>query len=269
MNKIYFGDNLEILKSLPDNCVDLIYTDPPFNTNIIQKRNKIKAVLSESGNIGFAGDKYDRLIDGQYGSFEDSFDNYIEFLHPRLQEAYRILKDSGSMYLHLDYREIHYAKIEMDKIFGRENFLGEIIWAWDYGAISRKKWTMKHNNILHYVKNKNNYTFNFDKIPRVPYKAPKLAGPEKAAKGKIVKSTWFESIVGTNSKEKQGYSTQKPLRILNRIVEVSSNPGDLCMDFFAGSGSFGEACKNHDRNYILIDNNPEAIEIMKRRLDIS
>jgi site-specific DNA-methyltransferase (adenine-specific) len=268
MNKIYFGDNLNIMKSIPSETVDLIWTDPPFNTNRVQKRNKIKTEISKDGNAGFGGEKYKRIIDGQYGFFEDSFDNYLDFLIPRLKEAYRILKPNGTMYLHLDYREIHYAKIEMDKIFGRNNFLGEIIWAFDFGAISRKKWTMKHNNILYYVKNKDNYTFNFDKIPRVPYLAPGLAGFDKAAIGKIVKSVWFETIVGTNSKEKCNYATQKPLRILNRIVEVSSNPGDLCMDFFAGSGSFGEACKNLGREFILIDSNPEAIGIMKKRLNL-
>jgi site-specific DNA-methyltransferase (adenine-specific) len=266
MNKIIFGDNLGILKTIPDNSIDLIYTDPPFNTKTKQTRNKIKAVLSDNGLVGFSGDKYNRVIEGQYGSFEDTFDDFIGFLVPRLKEAHRILKSNGSMYLHLDYREVHYIKVEMDKIFGRENFLGELIWAFDYGAISRKKWTMKHNNILYYVKDKDNYTFNFDKIPRIPYKAPGLAGPVKAARGKIIKSVWQETIVCTNSKEKQNYSTQKPLRILNRIVEVSSNPGDICLDFFAGSGSFGQACLNNNREFIMIDSNPEAINIMKKRL---
>ena len=266
MNKIILGDNLECLKLIPNNSIDLIYTDPPFNTNRIQKRSKIKAVLSEEGNVGFAGDKYKRNIEGQYGSFEDSFDDYVGFLKPRLEEAYRVLKSNGSMYLHLDCREIHYIKIEMDKIFGRDNFINEIVWSYDYGAKSKSRWSAKHDNILFYVKDKKNYTFNFDKIPRIPYKAPALVGPEKAARGKIVTDVWEETIVPTNSKEKQGYATQKPLRILNRIVEVSSNPRDLCMDFFAGSGSFGKACQNLERKCILIDSNPEAIRIMQKRL---
>jgi site-specific DNA-methyltransferase (adenine-specific) len=268
MNKIILGDNLEILKLIPDNSIDLIWTDPPYNTGKkFQKRNKIKAEISNNGNEGFGGEKYKRIIEGQYGSFKDSFDDYIGFLVPRLEEAYRILKSNGTMYLHLDYREVHYAKIEMDKIFGRDNFINEIIWSYDYGAKSKTRWSAKHDNILYYVKNKNDYVFNYDKIPRIPYKAPKLVGPKKAALGKIVTDVWTETIVPTNSNEKHGYATQKPLRILNRIVEVSSNPGDLCLDFFAGSGSFGEACKNHDREFIMIDNNPEAVEIMKKRLD--
>ena len=266
MNEIILGDNLSILKTIPNESINLCYTDPPFNSKKLQTRNKIKAIPSDDGNLGFAGDRYKRSIEGKYGSFDDSFEDYIGFMVPRLKEAYRVLKPTGSMYLHVDYREVHYLKIEMDKIFGRDNFLGELIWSFDFGAISRKKWTMKHNNILYYVKDKNNYTFNFDKIPRIPYKAPGLAGPIKAAKGKIVKSVWEETIVPTNSYEKQGYATQKPLRILNRIVEVSSNPGDLCLDFFAGSGSFGQACLNLGRDYILIDSNPEAIKIMQSRL---
>jgi len=267
MNQIIQADNFEQLKAIPDNIIDLIYIDPPYNSGHKQTRNKIKTELSENGNIGFGGDKYERIIEGKYGSFDDSFEDYIGFMVPRLKEAYRILKFTGSMYLHVDYREVHYLKIEMDKIFGRENFLGELIWSFDYGAISRKKWTMKHNNILYYVKDKNNYTFNFDKIPRIPYKAPGLAGPVKAARGKIVKSVWEETIVPTNGKEKQGYATQKPLRILNRIVEVSSNPGDLCLDFFAGSGSFGQACLNNKRSFIMIDSNLEAINVMKKRFN--
>jgi site-specific DNA-methyltransferase (adenine-specific) len=249
---LYTGVNLNwIPKEIRPEILTFFYKE--FNS-IIEKEYKL-----------IKNNKYDTI---KNKFFEDSFDNYLDFLIPRLKEAYRILKPNGTMYLHLDYREIHYAKIEMDKIFGRNNFLGEIIWAFDFGAISRKKWTMKHNNILYYVKNKDNYTFNFDKIPRVPYLAPGLAGFDKAAIGKIVKSVWFETIVGTNSKEKCNYATQKPLRILNRIVEVSSNPGDLCMDFFAGSGSFGEACKNLGREFILIDSNPEAIGIMKKRLNL-
>jgi len=266
MSIVVLADNLSYLKNIPDDSISLIYIDPPYNTGKKQSRNKIKSILSEDGNVGFAGDKYERTVEGKYGSFDDSFEDYVGFLKPRLQEAHRILKSNGSMYLHINYREVHYVKIEMDKIFGRDNFINEIIWCHEFGAKSKSRWSAKHDNILFYAKNKNNYIFNFDKIPRVPYMAPKLVGAEKAARGKIVVDWWRETIVPTNSKEKQGYATQKPLRILNRIVEVSSNPGDLCMDFFAGSGSFGQSCLNLGRNCILIDNNPEAIRIMKRRL---
>lgn len=265
--QIYFGDNLSILKSIKDDSIDLIYADPPYNTGKVQKRNLIKSKKIADGLEGFGGVNYSREIYGTSGSFNDSFSDYVGFIRPRLEESYRILKDTGSLYLHLDYREVHYIKIVLDEIFGRDNFINEIIWSYDYGAKSKKKWSSKHDNILFYAKNKKKYTFNYDKIPRIPYKAPALVGPEKAARGKIVTSVWEETIVPTNSKEKQGYATQKPLRILNRIVEVSSNPGDLCMDFFAGSGSFGQACFNHDRDCILIDSNQEAVDIMKKRFN--
>lgn len=253
------GDNLYLLKNIPDGYIDLIYLDPPYNTKRTQKRAKIKSIN------GFGSDA-EREVVGEYGSFNDSFDDYIGFMRPRLEQAYRILKPNGSIYVHLDYREVHYVKVLMDEIWGRDNFLGEIIWSFEFGAKSKKKWSMKHNNILYYAKDSNNYTFNFDKVPRIPYMAPDLVGPEKAAKGKTLCSVWWHTIVPTNSKEKQNYATQKPLGILRRIVDVSSNPGDLCLDFFAGSGSFGAACKELGRKCILMDSNPQAIEIMKRRL---
>jgi len=265
MDKVILADNLMYLKTLPDNCVNLIYTDVPFNTKKRQKRTKIITEKSINGLLGFGGNKYNRIHDGQYGAFDDSFNDYIGFLRPRMIEAHRILSLSGSLYLHADYREIHYIKIMLDEIFGRENFINEIIWCFSYGANSRKKWSNKHNNILFYAKDHKHYTFNYDKIPRIPYEAPALAGLEKTARGKIVSSWWKETIVPTNSKEKQCYATQKPLRILRRIVEVSSNPGDICLDLFAGSGSFGVAAKEFGRSFIMIDNNSEAFEIMKKR----
>ena len=266
-NKIYLGDNLSVLKNIPDNSIDLIYTDPPFNTGKIQKRKLIETNLSENGLLGFGGNKYERTEIADYGSFNDKFDNYIDFLKPRMQEAHRILKQTGSIYLHLDFREVHYAKVMMDEVFGRDNFINEIIWSYEWGAKSRTKWSAKHDNILFYAKDKKNYTFNFDKVPRVPYLAPGLAGKEKAAIGKTICDVWTHTIVCTNSKEKQNYATQKPLGILRRIVQVSSSENDLCLDMFAGSGSFGAACLENNRKFIMIDSNKEAIDVMKRRFD--
>jgi len=232
---IVLQDNLEFLKRTRNDCISLIYIDPPFNTKKTQKRNRIKTSSSDKGLVGFGGATYQREVVGQYGSFNDSFDDLGEFLKPRLFEAWRVLKPNGSIYVHLNYLEVHYVKIIMDEIFGRDNFINEIIWCHEYGAKSKSRWSAKHDNILYYAKNHKDYIFNYDKVPRVPYMSPELAGPEKAAKGKTVCDWWRETIVPTNSKEKQNYATQKPLRILNRIVEVSSNPDDLCMDFFAGS----------------------------------
>jgi site-specific DNA-methyltransferase (adenine-specific) len=238
--KIIYGENLEVLSRFPDEFVDLIYIDPPFNTGKKQKRDKI--------------------------SYEDSFDNFLDFIKPRLLESYRLLKPTGSFFIHLDYREVHYVKVLLDLIFTRESFMNEIIWAYDYGARQKTKWPTKHDNILWYAKDPKNYTFNYDQIDRIPYLAPGLVGPEKAALGKTLTDCWWGTIVHTNGKEKTGYPTQKPLSIINRIVKVHTNPGDLCMDFFAGSGTLGDSATNLGRNCILIDNNLDAIKIMERRL---
>lgn len=265
LNRIYFADNLTVLQSLPAESIDLIYIDPPFNTGKNQARTQIKTTRSENGDRqGFGGRTYEttRLAMRQY---TDSFDDYENFLRPRLEQAYRVLTPNGSLYFHIDYREVHYCKVLIDQIFGRTSFLNEIIWAYDYGARTRKKWPPKHDNILWYAKNPKHYTFNVDAIDRIPYMAPGLVGPEKAARGKLPTDTWWHTIVATNSKEKTGYPTQKPLAILNRIITASSNPGDVVMDFFAGSGTAGEACLKLGRRFILVDNNPAALEVMRRR----
>lgn len=264
---IYFGDNLEILREIPSSSVQLIYIDPPFNTGKVQSRVRIKTVRSTKGDrIGFQGRRYATLKIGAK-AFADSFSDYIGFLEPRMREAYRILSDDGSFYFHTDYREVHYCKILLDEIFGRESFLNEIIWAYDYGGKTSRRWPPKHDNILLYVKDPTNYTFNVDVIERIPYMAPNLVGPAKAARGKLPTDTWWHTIVPTNGGERTGYPTQKPIAILKRIVLASSKPGDIVMDFFAGSGTSGEAAYVLDRKFILVDNNPEALEVMARRFE--
>jgi site-specific DNA-methyltransferase (adenine-specific) len=193
------------------------------------------------------------------------FDDYLAFLEPRLVEAYRILKPHGSLYFHIDYREVHYCKVLLDAIFGRDHFMNEIIWAYDYGARTKRKWPPKHDNILWYVKDRFHYTYNVDEIERIPYMAPGLVGAEKAARGKLPTDTWWHTIVPTNSHEKTGYPTQKPLGILRRIIQASSNPGEVVMDFFAGSGTTGMAAWELGRQFILIDNNLQALEVMAKR----
>ncbi len=265
MNQIYFGDNLLILKDIPNGSVNLIYIDPPFNSQKVQSRTQLKTTKDPNGDrIGFMGTSYKTEELGTK-KYSDSFDDYEGFIRPRLEEAYRILAPNGSLYFHIDYREVHYCKIWLDQIFGRESFLNEIIWAYDYGAKSKSKWPAKHDNILYYVKDPKNYTFNVEDIDREPYMAPGLCGPEKAARGKLPTDTWWWTIVGTNSKERNGYPTQKPLGIINRIIRASSNPGEVVMDFFAGSGTVGESCLHLERNFILIDNNVEAMETMEKR----
>ncbi len=266
MNCIYLGDNLPILKTLPEGSVDLIYIDPPFNTGKVQKRTTLRTVRAENGDRkGFQGNQYQTVELGTK-AFQDSFDFYIEgLLKPRMQEAYRLLKSDGSLYFHIDYREVHYCKILLDQIFGRDHFLNEIIWAYDYGGRAKNKWPAKHDNILLYVKDPQNYVFNVEDIDRIPYMAPGLVGAEKAEKGKLPTDTWWHTIVPTMGKEKTGYPTQKPLGILERIIRASSNPEDLVLDFFAGSGTTGISCLQLNRKFILIDNSEEALQVMARR----
>jgi site-specific DNA-methyltransferase (adenine-specific) len=267
VNKIYFGDNLPILASLPAECIDLIYIDPPFNTGRAQRRTRIETRQAEDGDrTGFSGRRYQTVKLGTQ-TYDDIFDDYLEFLAPRLEQAFRVLGPHGSLFFHIDYREVHYCKILLDKIFGRDSFLNEIIWAYDYGGRTKKKWPPKHDNILWYAKDPHHYTFNIDQIDRIPYMAPGLVGPEKASRGKLPTDTWWHTIVGTNSKEKTGYPTQKPLGVLRRILRASSNPDDLVLDFFAGSGTTGAACLELDRQFILIDNNPQALQVMRQRFD--
>lgn len=265
VNRIYYGDNLPILEGMVSGSVDLIYIDPPFNTGRAQRRTRIRTVRSETGDrTGFQGRRYE-TIPLSTQSFADQFDDYLAFLEPRLRQAYRVLAPHGSFYFHIDYREVHYCKVLLDSIFGRQCFLNEIIWAYDYGARPRNRWPPKHDNILVYVKNPKQYTFNVDEIERIPYLVPSLAGPEKAARGKLPTDVWWHTIVGTNSLERTGYPTQKPLGILKRIVQASSRPGDLVLDFFAGSGTTGSACLALGRRFILIDNNEQALAVMARR----
>jgi len=265
-NTIFYGDNLTILKEIPDHSVQLVYIDPPFNTGKAQSRTQLRTVRDENGDrTGFKGQRYKTIQIGKH-TFNDRFDDFLVFLEPRLEEAKRILTPDGSLYFHIDYRQVHYCKILLDQIFGRESFLNEIIWAYDYGARTKRKWPAKHDNILWYVQDPKNYIFNYKEIERIPYMAPGLVGPEKAARGKTPTDVWWHTIVSPTGKEKTGYPTQKPLGILKRIVQASSRPGDIVMDFFAGSGTVGEAAIQLGRRFILIDDNPEAIRIMAQRL---
>jgi site-specific DNA-methyltransferase (adenine-specific) len=266
-NRIDLADNLRVLDAIPDASVDLVYVDPPFNTGKRQERRRMRVVRDEEGGdrAGFQGRRY-RTIDLGSSGWDDAFDSYMEFLAPRLQHARRVLKPEGSFFLHIDYREAHYCKVLLDQLFGRACFQNEIIWAYDYGARSKRKWSAKHDSILWYVCDPKAYTFNFDEMDRIPYMAPGLVGAEKAKRGKTPTDVWWHTIVSPNGREKTGYATQKPLGVLERIVKVHSRPGDLVLDFFAGSGTTGEAAAKHGRRFWLVDSNPEAVKIMGRRL---
>ena len=266
MLDIHFGDNLSVLPRLPDESFDLIYIDPPFNTGRLQARTRIRTIRDRNGDrTGYKGARY-RTIRLGSAAFADAFDDYLAFLEPRLREAHRLLRPTGAFFLHIDYREVHYCKVLLDAIFGRAAFLNDIVWAYDYGARSKRRWSPKHDNILFYAKDPDDYVYRYEDIDRIPYLAPGLVGPEKAARGKTPTDTWWHTIVSPNGREKTGYPTQKPLAILNRIVRVHSNPNDRVLDFFAGSGTTGEAAIRAGRRAVLIDDNPVAIDVMAKRL---
>lgn len=263
---VYFGDNLPILQEFDDASFDLIYIDPPFNTGRVQSRTRIRTVRDPHGDRrGFQGRRYRTVRVGTV-AFDDVFDDFIAFMEPRLREAWRLLAPDGSFFLHIDYREVHYCKVLLDQIFGRECFLNEIVWAYDYGGRSKRRWPAKHDQILWYVKDPRSYTFNFDAMERIPYMAPGLVGREKAARGKTPTDVWWHTIVPTHGRERTGYPTQKPLCILNRIVKVHSTPGARVLDFFAGSGTTGEAAVRLGRSCTLIDNSADAMRVMAKRL---
>lgn len=265
-DRVIQGDNLDVIRELPDGAFTLVYLDPPFNTGRSQARQSTTSVRSASGTIkGFKGELYER-IRGDLMSYDDRFDDYWSFLEPRLAEAWRLLADDGTLYLHLDYREAHYAKVLLDALFGRECFLNEIIWAYDYGGKSKSRWPAKHDTILVYVKNPSGYYFNSEEVDREPYMAPGLVTPEKAAKGKLPTDVWWHTIVSPTGKEKTGYPTQKPEGVLRRIVQASSRKGDWVLDFFAGSGTTGVVAAALGRRFVLVDQSPDAVAVIHKRL---
>ncbi|MCU1550312.1 MAG: site-specific DNA-methyltransferase [Glaciihabitans sp.] len=263
---IVLGDNLATTTRLPDASFRLIYLDPPFNTGRTQSRQTISTKRAIGGRrVGFKGQSYD-TVKGTLYSYNDEFADYWDFLEPRLDEAWRLLDDRGTLYLHLDYREVHYAKVALDALFGRDSFLNEIIWAYDYGAKPSNKWPAKHDTILVYVKNPKTYYFDNSSVDREPYMAPGLVTPEKVAKGKLPTDVWWHTIVSTNGRERTGYATQKPEGILRRIVQASSAPGDWVLDFFAGSGTTASVARQLGRRFVAIDANPDAVDVMRARL---
>lgn len=268
INQIIHGDCLEELGKLPDKFVKMIYIDPPFNTGKTQKRNRIKVTKSseeKSDRTGFGGTNYtSQLIDSP--TYEDSYDDFESFLMERIKASLHTLTEDGSIFIHLDQREVHYVKVAMDKLIGRDKFMGSLVWSYDFGARSKTKWPNKHDDILWYSMNPKNYVFNYDQMLRVPYMAPELVGPEKAAIGKTETDVIWNTIVPTNGKEKTGYPTQKPIALINRFMKIHTNPGDTVMDFFAGSGTLGESAAIHDRKFVLIDESKDAVQIMKDRL---
>ncbi len=265
-DQILLGENLELLARFAGESFQLVYIDPPFNTGKVQARRTLLAHRDEDGErVGFNGRRYRTRLLGE-SSYSDHFEDYLAFLAPRLEHAHRLLAREGTLYFHIDYREAHHCKLLLDEIFGRECFLNEIIWAYDYGARSKRRWPAKHDTILVYVKDASAYHFDSEQVDREPYMAPGLVTAEKAARGKLPTDVWWHTIVPTSGREKTGYPTQKPEGIVRRMVQASTRPGDWCLDFFAGSGTLGAVAAALGRHYVLIDSNPQAVEVMRARL---
>lgn len=267
MEGLVCADNLEVLRELPDGSVNLIYTDPPFGTGKIRRLNSIRTGSGAQSRIGFGGRTYRYQVVSERTYRDDMpFDDFLEFLHARIVEMHRVLTEDGSLYLHLDHHAGHYARLMLDEVFGANHFLNEIIWAYDYGGRHKDRWPRKHDTILWYAKG-DDWVFNRDAIDRIPYMAPGLVSPEKAELGKLPTDVWWMTIVPTNSAERTGYPTQKPLGLAKRIIAASSRPDDLVADFFSGSGTVGVAARQLGRRFLLVDSNPEAIAVAGQRLE--
>jgi site-specific DNA-methyltransferase (adenine-specific) len=268
-DRVVLGDNMDVLPGFPDATFALAYADPPFNTGRRQTRRTLATAAAEDGDrVGFGGRRYrSRLL--AESSYRDAFDDYLAFLEPRLREIRRVLADSGTLYFHIDYREAHYCKLLLDEIFGRECFLNEIVWAYDYGARPKRRWPAKHDTIFVYVKDPGRYVFDAQAVEREPYMAPGLAGAEKAARGKLPTDVWWHTIVSPTGREKTGYPTQKPEALVRRMIQASTRPGDWCLDPFAGSGTLGAVARALGRRFVLVDSNAEAVVVASRRLALS
>ncbi len=267
-DRVILGENLDVVAGLPSASFQLIYLDPPFNTGSTRTRRTLRttrAAADDGDRTGFGGHRYRTEVTAQH-AYADAYDDYLAFLEPRLREAQRLLTASGTLYVHVDPREAHYVKVLLDGIFGRDAFLNEVIWAYDFGGRRRDRWPAKHDTILVYVRTPGAHFFDADAVDRIPYLAPKLVGPVKAARGKLPTDVWWQSIVGTNAREKTGYPTQKPEALLRRIVQASSAPGDWVLDFFAGSGTTGAVARTLGRRFVLVDANPDAVAVIRGRL---
>ncbi len=260
------ADNLEVLRTLPDACVGLAYADPPFATGGSRRLASIRTGQGDGTRTGFGGRTYRyEVVSDMAWSDDLPLDRHLEALHARLVEVHRVLAPDGSLYLHVDWRTAHHVRLLLDEVFGPERFLNELVWAYDYGGRSRDRWPRKHDTILWYAKG-DAWVFERDAIDRIPYLAPGLVGPEKAARGKLPTDVWWLTIVPPGSRERTGYPTQKPVRLLERIVAASSRAGDLVLDPYAGSGTTGVAAARLGRRWLLIDRNPDAVRIAKARL---
>lgn len=268
---IVTGDCNDALPRLPSGSFQMAYLDPPFNTGRRRvggssRQEAADATAAEPRLVtGFRGQTYPQVRRSLH-AYDDRFTDYWGFLEPVLVEVRRLLAGTGTLYLHLDYREAHYAKVMLDALLGRDCFINEIIWAYDYGGRSRRRWPAKHDTILMYAMEPDQYYFDSEEVDREPYMAPGLVTAEKAARGKLPTDVWWHTIVSPTGREKTGYPTQKPEGIVRRMVAASSRPGDAVLDPFAGSGTTGAVAAALGRRFVLVDSNPDAVAIARTRL---
>jgi len=263
------GDNFSILSALLETHteqIDLIYIDPPFFTN-----------RKFSARVGRGEDSRkpkDWQLDHGYGDTWNDLDAYIQFLYDRLLLAYKLLKPTGTIYLHLDWHADAYARLLMDEIFGAERLLNEIIWTYHGPSPIRSAFNRKHDTILSYTKTEN-YTFNVDDV-RTEYsqntvktfKSSSKAGFGKVPdleRGKVPEDWWYFPVVARLHSERTGYPTQKPEQLVERVIRASSNPGDLVLDFFSGSGTTAAVAARNNRRFIAVDASSKAIHIAQER----
>lgn len=247
-NVVYLSEASRLMSELSEGSIDLIYADPPFGTNNRQR----------SGDL----------------SYSDSFDDYVQFIKEHAAHLQRVLNDSGTAYVHLDYRWVHYAKVELDLTFGRENFLGEIVWSYNFGGRGKNFFAKKHDTILVYAKQKGHHVFNYDDIDRIPYKAPEMQyvgrsreeAERRIAAGQVPTDVWDIPIIGTNSRERVGYPTQKPTSLIRRIVVASSPVGGVVLDPFCGSGTTAIVAASVGRRFIVCDKSEDAVRVTGERL---
>lgn len=251
MNRIHCGDNLEILSSLEEKSIDLIYADPPFFSN-----RHYEVIWNDGAEIRAFEDRW-----------KGGIEHYISWMTPRLRECHRVLKDTGSMYLHCDWHANAHLRILMDKIFGENNFRNEIIWHYASGGASKDRFSRKHDNLLLYSKSSKS-THN---ILRTPYKTSNANDFIKRGlfhpDGKMMDDVWDISFLSTTASERLGYPTQKPEALLKRIIEASSNKGDIVLDPFCGCGTTIAVAQQLDRQWIGIDVSPTACRMISERLN--
>ena len=283
INSIYCGDCKDVMKNFPGECVDLIYLDPPFFS---QKKYEDFWIVDKISKVGFSDKDWEKLrssiepnILKQYEDIEKRWKGghkgiyvYIAYMRERLEQCWRVLKPTGSIYLHCDWHAGHYLKVMMDEVFGYNNFQNEVVWYYTAGARGKHNWARKHDTILFYTKS-NKWIFNWKDVAE-PFESGMTEwrytkGGQKGKEmpiGRVPADVFQIQILNTMADERLGYPTQKPEALLEKIIKASSNEGDLVLDPFCGCGTTIAVAKRLKRNFIGIDISRTACDVMNKRL---